>query len=208
MSADIIKSLEKAEDAPANPYQLFDIWMADATVSEPNDPNAMSLATIDAKGRPAVRMVLLKGLDERGFIFYTNQNSYKGQSLAANPQAALCFHWKTLGRSVRVQGSIEVVTDEEADAYYNTRGRGSRIGAWASLQSQELDSRTTLAQRVKDLEEKFKDVEDIPRPPHWSGYRVKPDTIEFWHDGEHRLHTRVVYPPAADGTWSKVMKYP
>ena len=205
MSADIIKSLEKAEDAPANPYQLFDIWMADATASEPNDPNAMSLATIDPDGRPAVRIVLLKGLDERGVVFYTNHNSYKGQSLTANPYAALCFHWKTLQR---VQGAVEVVTDEEADAYYNTRGRGSRIGAWASLQSQELDSRTTLAERVKEFEDKFKDIENIPRPPHWSGFRVKPDTIEFWHDGAHRLHTRVVYTPAADGTWSKVMKYP
>lgn len=208
MTKDVIKTLEIAEDAPNNPYELFDLWMAEAEKSEPNDPNAMSLATIDPDGKPAVRIVLLKGLDERGFVFYTNQQSRKGKALAANPYAALCFYWKTLGRAVRIQGATETVTDAEADAYYATRDRGSRIGAWASLQSQELNNRSTLAARVAQFENKFKDIDNIPRPPHWSGYRITPDTIEFWHDGTHRLHTRVVYTLNNDGTWKRIMLYP
>lgn len=203
---DIIKTLEKAADAPADPFGLFASWMEDAVTKEINDPNAMCLATIDADGRPSARMVLLKHVDERGFVFYTNRDSRKGRALKANPVAALCFHWKTLGRSVRVEGAVQWVDDAESDAYYNSRSQGSRIGAWASQQSQELESRTLLANRVAALEKEY-EASGIPRPPHWGGYRVIPDSIEFWHDGAHRLHTRLVYARKSAG-WTKKMLYP
>ena len=205
---DLFKTLERADDAPPNPYDLFQSWMDDAGKSEINDPNAMSLATIEASGMPAVRVVLLKGLDERGFVFYTNSESDKGKALAQTPKAALCFHWKTLQRQVRIQGTVEQVSESEADEYYNSRHRGSRIGAWASAQSSPLESRTTLQERVTAFEEKFKDSDIIPRPPFWNGYRVSPSCIEFWHDGSYRLHTRVVYLPQSEGVWSKTMLYP
>jgi pyridoxamine 5'-phosphate oxidase len=196
-----------------DPFQVFEAWFADARQSEINDPNAMALATAGPGGLPNVRMVLLKGLDEhghagRGFVFYTNTASAKGQELAANPQAALLFHWKSLRRQVRIRGPIAAVTPAEADAYYATRPRGSRIGAWASTQSQPLDARSTLEASVARYERQFGDG-DIPRPPHWSGYRLTPLEIELWHDQPYRLHDRLVFRRnRPDETWTSARLYP
>lgn len=190
-----------------NPYQLFGQWLEEAKKSELNDPEAMSLATVGADGMPSVRMVLLKGLDERGFVFFTNSMSRKGQQLAATRKAALCFHWKSLRRQVRIEGAVETVSDAESDAYFNSRPKGSRIGAWASLQSQPLDSRATLEARVKKLEDQYKDGDSVPRPPHWFGYRVKPSRIEFWQDGASRLHDRFVFTQIS-GVWTAERQYP
>ena len=192
-------------DAP-DPYLIFAEWMAEATASEINDPNAMCLATCTPEGRPSARMVLLKGQDSRGFVFYTNLESRKGRELAANPFAALCFHWKTLARSIRIEGAIESVTDAEADAYYASRSRGSRIGAWASRQSRELEGRWALEKAVAEYTVKF-GLGDIPRPPHWSGFRLLPDRIEFWRDMNFRLHERRVFLPVS-GTWKLQTLYP
>lgn len=189
-----------------NPFNLFDEWFDLAKQSEPNDPNALSLATATPDGKPSVRIVLLKEHDERGFVFYTNLESRKGQELKSNRHAALCFHWKSLHRQIRIEGNIEQVSDEQADAYYDSRRRGSRIGAWASKQSQELDSRETLKHRVEEFDQKF-DGDDIPRPPHWSGFRVIPSRIEFWDDGEYRLHDRFVFDKDGD-TWTLKRLYP
>lgn len=207
---DIIAQLENAAEAPENPLPLFQKWLADAEETELNDPNAMALATVNAAGRPSIRMVLLKGLDDRGFVFYTNRDSRKGTDLAANPNAALCFHWKSLRRQIRIEGRVEKVSDSESDEYYRSRPIGSRIGAWASQQSRPLENREVLADRVAALEQQYQGHEDtIPRPPHWGGYRVIPHAIEFWHDGEFRLHRRVVYTQKADGTgWNRAMLYP
>lgn len=179
-----------------------------AEEKEINDPGAMCLATATADGKPSVRMVLLKGIDEKGFVFYTNAGSKKGQQIEQNKNAALCFHWKTLRKQVRVEGVIEQVSDEEADAYYNTRHRGSRVGAWASKQSQPLGSYDELKKFVEAYEEKFDGQEDIPRPEYWKGYRIKPTSIEFWIDGDYRLHQRYLYTADADGNWSCNMLYP
>jgi pyridoxamine 5'-phosphate oxidase len=192
-------------EAP-DPYLIFAEWMAEATTSEINDPNAMCLATCTPEGRPSARMVLLKGQDARGFVFYTNLESRKGRELAANPFAALCFHWKTLARSIRIEGAIESVTDAEADAYYASRSRGSRIGAWASRQSRELEGRWALEKAVAEYTVKF-GLGDIPRPPHWSGFRLLPDRIEFWRDMNFRLHERRVFLPVS-GTWKLQTLYP
>lgn len=189
------------------PFETFGQWLEAAKVSEINDPNAMCLATADAQGRPSNRMVLLNGLDARGFIFYTNAESRKGRDLADNPYAALCFHWKTLRRSVRIEGRVEGVTDAESDAYYTSRPRGSRIGAWASQQSRRLPEFSDLEDAVKFYDEKFKDVEDVPRPEYWRGFRVLPEKIEFWQDGEFRLHRRHVFTQGRDG-WQSHMVYP
>ena len=189
-----------------DPYALFAEWMAEATKSEPNDPNAMCLATATADGRPAARMVLLKDHDPRGFVFYTNLESRKGEDLAGNPQAALCFHWKTLQRSVRVEGCVEAVTAEEADAYYASRARGSRIGAWASRQSRPLEGRWALEKAVAEYTLKF-GLGEIPRPQHWSGFRVLPARIEFWRDMPFRLHERRVFHRDQEG-WREEMLYP
>src|SRR3954451_344665 len=170
-------------------FGLFRQWIADAEKSEPEDPNAMALATADASGVPSVRMVLLKGIDERGFVFYTNLESRKGVQLAENPNAALCFHWKSLKRQIRVEGPVEVVSDAEADEYYHSRPRGSQIGAWASRQSRPLEGRWELEKRVAEFTAKHA-IGTIPRPPHWSGFRVLPSRIEFWHDRPFRLHDR------------------
>jgi len=188
------------------PYALFAEWMAEATAAEPNDPNAMCLATCTPEGRPSARMVLLKGVDERGFVFYTNLESRKGEQLAANPFAALCFHWKSLHRSIRVEGRVEAVTAEEADAYYASRARGSRIGAWASKQSRPLEGRWALEKAVAEYTMKF-GLGEIPRPPHWSGFRILPDRIEFWRDMPFRLHERKVFTPAENG-WAIEALYP
>lgn len=193
-------------DGGPDPFALFADWMKEAEKSEPNDPNAMALATVDAGGAPSVRMVLLKGYDENGFVFYTNLESRKGQALAANPVAALLFYWKSLGRQVRIEGPALPVTADESDEYYASRPRGSRIGAWASRQSRPLNSRAALKQRVRDVEAQYPG-ETIPRPPHWGGTRVAPQRIEFWHEGQYRLHSRIVYERAADG-WTKTMLYP
>lgn len=185
----------------ADPIALFDVWFRDAVESEPNNPNAMTLATVSPEGRPSTRMVLLKGHDQQGFVFYTNFDSQKGRELLANPNASLCFHWKSLGKQVRIDGRAAAVSDAEADAYYASRPRGSRIGAWASEQSQPVESRDVLEARVAELTAKFGDG-DIPRPPHWSGFRVVPDRIELWTDRPDRLHDRQVFTRDAD-EWSE-----
>ncbi len=200
---------EKPEDfkVPKNPYDLFKDWLSLAETSETNDPNAMCLATSTPDGIPSARMVLLKGLDERGFVFYTNTGSRKGAQIENNQHAALCFHWKTLRKQVRIEGIVEEVSEEEADAYYNTRHRGSRIGAWASKQSQPLGSYQELKDFVEDYEEKFEGKEDIPRPPYWKGFRIKPNYFEFWIDGDYRLHQRYLYTPSGN-RWDIGMLYP
>jgi pyridoxamine 5'-phosphate oxidase len=188
-----------------DPHALFESWLRDAEASEPNDPNAMAVATVDARGQPSVRMVLLKGHDH-GFVFYTNQTSRKAVDLAATPRAGLLFYWKTRRRQVRVDGPVTPVTDAEADAYFATRGRISRLGAWASDQSSPLDDRATLEARLAEMTARFEGG-DVPRPPHWSGYRVTPDTIEFWEDGSHRLHNRRLFTRQDDG-WREGLLYP
>lgn len=195
--------------APEDPISRFAGWLADAEKSEPNDPNAMTLATATAGGIPSSRMVLIKGVDARGFAFYTNMGSRKAAELRANPHAALCFHWKSLRRQVRVEGRIEPVDDEEADAYFATRARVSQLGAWASKQSQPLRGRFELEARLAKFTAKYV-VGAVPRPPFWSGFRVLPASIEFWEDRPFRLHMRHVYRRDADapGGWAVEELYP
>jgi pyridoxamine 5'-phosphate oxidase len=195
--------LEKATD----PFALFGAWLAEATVSEPNDPTAMALATVDKAGLPDVRMVLLKGFDHRGFAFYTNLESRKGRQLAANSSAAVCFHWKSLRRQVRIRGAVEPVTSAEADEYFDSRPRLSRIGAWASKQSQPLESRFALEKAVAGYTARF-GIGTIPRPPHWSGFRIVPEEIEFWRDGAFRLHDRRRFSRVENGAWIGVSLFP
>ena len=195
-------------DPSRDPLDLFAEWMAEAVKSEPNDPNAMTLATVDADGASDGRIVLLKALDARGFSFFTNLNSAKGQELAANPRAALVFHWKSLHRQVRVRGAIERVSDAEADAYFATRSRVSRLGAWASDQSKTLSEPALLRGRLEAMQQRFEGIEP-PRPPYWSGYRLIPQAIEFWRDGAFRLHERLVFERAAEGSpWSARRLFP
>lgn len=190
-----------------DPFALFSQWMEDAKSSEPEDPNALSLATVDADGLPNVRMVLLKGFDERGFVFYTNFESQKGTEILASMKAAMCFHWKSLRRQVRIRGEVSTVDDAEADEYYNSRARGSRIGAWASQQSRPLESKFALEKEVAKYAAKYA-VGDIPRPPHWSGFRISPSYMEFWQDGQFRLHDRVMFRRDGEGPWTSNRAYP
>ena len=189
-----------------DPFALFDAWFAEASASEPNDPNAMALATADAGGRPSVRMVLLKGHGPDGFVFYTNREGRKARDLDDNPQAALLFHWKSLRRQVRIEGPVTLVTDAESDAYFASRSRDSQLGAWASDQSRPLDARATFEARVAEAARRFEGA-DVPRPAHWGGYRVTPETIEFWQDRAARLHERRVFTRSGVG-WREGLLYP
>lgn len=192
----------------SEPFVLFSSWLEEAKVSEVNDPNAVALATVDEDGLPNVRMVLLKGFDHHGFVFYTNFESQKGQELLSQKKAAMCFHWKSLRRQVRLRGPVEVVTNEEADDYFNSRPRGSRIGAWASKQSRPLESRFALEKAVAEYTARYA-IGEIPRPEHWSGFRIRPQSIEFWKDGKFRLHDRIEFRRTAEGAaWDKVRMYP
>lgn len=188
------------------PFELFSAWLKEASASEPNDPNAMALATVDRDGMPDVRMVLLKGFDGDGFVFYSHTASAKGQELATNPKAALLFHWKSLRRQVRVRGDVTPVTDEEADAYFASRPKQAQIGAWASKQSQPLESRLAFEKAIALYAAKHA-LGEVPRPPGWRGWRIIPQAIEFWHDRPFRLHDRIVFRREAGG-WSKTRLYP
>ncbi|GAA4221309.1 pyridoxamine 5'-phosphate oxidase [Sphingomonas endophytica] len=190
-----------------DPFSLFDRWFAEARDSELNDPNAMALATADARGRPSVRMVLLKGHGSDGFVFYTNRGSRKAGDLAANAQAALLFHWKSLRRQIRIEGAVSHATDAESDAYFASRGRDSQLGAWASEQSRPLDDRATFEARFAEMKARF-DGQDVPRPPDWGGYRVTPVHFEFWHDRAHRLHERRVFTVDEQGGWREGLLFP
>ena len=190
-----------------NPIVLFKKWFAVAEKSEINDPNALSLATSSSDGTPSVRMVLLKGLSEKGFVFYTNFNSKKGSDLKKNPKASMCFHWKSLRRQIRISGKTVVVDNKEADEYYNSRAYGSRIGAWASSQSQTMNNRNEFINKIKEFEKKYPDQKNVPRPPHWSGWRVEPDTIEFWLEIKNRIHERLNYRKE-NGKWLREILYP
>jgi pyridoxamine 5'-phosphate oxidase len=194
--------------AADEPFRLFAAWFDEATASEPRDPTAMTLATVDADGLPNARMVLLKGVDERGFVLYTNRNSQKGRELDAHPLAALVFHWKSLNKQVRVRGAVERVTDAEADAYFATRAKQAQIGAWASKQSSPLESRLAFEKAVALYATKYA-LGEVPRPPYWSGYRIVPLRIEFWQDRPFRLHDRIEFiRTTPDAPWSKTRLYP
>jgi len=188
------------------PHDLFEQWFVEARQSEPNDPNAMALATVGADGRPSSRMVLLKGHDQDGFVFYTNLESRKAGELFASPHAALLFHWKSLRRQVRIEGKVANVSDEEGDAYFASRHRDSQLGAWASEQSRPLDRRETFEARYEEMRARFEGG-PVPRPPHWSGFRVTPDRIEFWSDRAHRLHERRLFERAGDA-WREGLLFP
>jgi pyridoxamine 5'-phosphate oxidase len=191
----------------ASPFEQFDVWMKEAVAAEINDPNAMVLATATPAGRPSLRTVLLKGVDPRGFVFYTNKTSRKGDEIAANPHVSLLFYWKSLHRQIRIEGTVEDVTDAEADAYYATRARVSRLGAWASIQSRPLPERSVLEGRLAETEARYPG-DAIPRPEYWSGYRVLPSYFEFWQDMPFRLHDRTIYTPDPSGGWGQGKLYP
>ncbi|ARO28979.1 MULTISPECIES: pyridoxamine 5'-phosphate oxidase [Rhizobium] len=206
MSANELTSGDFTESG--EPFKLFAEWLKEAEASEPNDPNAVALATVDEHGLPNVRMVLLKGFDDDGFVFYTNFESQKGREILGQKKAAMCFHWKSLRRQVRLRGPVEIVSDAEADAYFKTRARGSRIGAWASKQSRPLESRFALEKAVAEYTARYA-IGEIPRPPYWSGFRIRPTSIEFWKDQQFRLHDRIEFRrPSPVGAWEKVRMYP
>jgi len=191
-----------------DPIQLFKAWMDEANKSEPNDPNALSLATSGKNNFPSVRMVLLKEFNQKGFVFYTNLNSQKGNELKENPNAAMCFHWKSLLRQIRISGTVTQVEDKVADQYYSSRGYESRIGAWASKQSKEIENREALIKSIKDFKQKYSDEKNVPRPSHWSGWNLSPSSIEFWLDGDNRIHERLKYTIDDNGNWIKSLLSP
>ena len=191
-----------------NPLELFKEWFDEAKKTEINDPNALALATSSKNGIPSVRMVLLKDFNKKGFVFYTNLKSKKSQDIQSNPQASMCFHWKSLLRQIRIVGELNNVPDEDADAYYNSRSYGSRIGAWASKQSTILKDRDELYQSINNFKKKFPDEKKVPRPPNWSGWNLSPKEIEFWLDGENRIHQRLKYIKSKSGNWEKILLSP
>jgi pyridoxamine 5'-phosphate oxidase len=191
-----------------DPIQLFKIWMDEAKKSEPNDPNAVALASSNEINFPSVRMVLLKDFNKNGFVFYTNLNSQKGNELKSNPKVAMCFHWKSLLRQIRISGSVSLVADDVADAYYDSRSYESRIGAWASKQSEELTGREELMSSIEEYKKKYSDQNKVPRPAHWSGWNLSPLSIEFWMDGDSRIHERLKYIKDSDGNWIKSLLSP
>ena len=202
-----MQSNQKLINSDKKPIELFQEWFEEAKKSEINDPNAMNLATISSDGKPSSRIVLLKSYDDKGFVFYTNSNSKKGRAIKNNDSVALNFHWKTLQRQIRIEGNVSQISNAEADEYYNSRPLGSRIGAWASLQSEELDDRSTLTKRVEEFEKKFSD-NNVPRPSHWSGWNLSPLTIEFWLDGDSRIHERLKYSKDNNGIWTQSLLSP
>ena len=191
-----------------DPIELFRVWMEEAKKTEPNDPNALALATSDKDNTPSVRMVLLKDFSKDGFTFYTNLNSQKGNEIKNNPKAAMCFHWKSLLRQIRITGQIKKVSDKVADEYYNTRGYESRIGAWASKQSTILKNRDELLKSIEAFKQKYNDQSKVPRPDHWSGWNLIPSSIEFWLDGDSRIHERLKYDREETGSWVKSLLNP
>ncbi len=199
--------MDAALETATDPIEAFAAWFRDAEEAEPADPNAMALATVDADGMPDVRMVLLKSFAHDGFVFYSNRESAKGLELAANPRAALCFHWKSLGRQVRVRGPVTEVSEEEADEYFRSRPKGSRIGAWASQQSRPIESRFALERAVAKYAAKF-GLRDVPRPDYWIGYRIAPIAVEFWENQKFRLHDRIQFTRGEDGAWQRQRLYP
>ena len=198
--------LDKCFEEANNPIELFKKWFAKAKETEINDPNAVAVATVDKTSQPSVRMVLLKGLTDKGFVFYTNFNSKKGSDLKNNKKSSMCFHWKSIRRQVRIIGTVEKVTDKEADEYYNTRPYKNKIGAWASSQSEILVKRNDFIKKIDDYKKKYPS-DDVPRPSHWSGWRLMPSQIEFWLDGEGRIHERLNYKKEK-GSWRKELLYP
>ena len=199
--------LDKCFEEANNPIELFKKWFAKAKETEINDPNAVAVATVDKTSQPSVRMVLLKGLTDKGFVFYTNFNSKKGKDLNKNKFASMCFHWKSLRRQVRVVGEVTKVTDKEADEYYNSRAYGSRISAWASSQSEPMKSRDIFLNKIEEFKKKYPDEKNVPRPPNWSGWRIHPQEVEFWVDGEFRIHERLSYK-FKNNQWIKEILYP
>ena len=191
-----------------DPFELFEKWFSEAKKKEINDPNALALGTASKEGIPSVRMVLLKGFDKNGFVFYTNLNSQKGEELKKNPNASMCFHWKSLLRQIRIVGTLELVDNKTADDYYNSRAYESRIGAWASKQSSFLENRSELLENMEIFRKKYNDKENVPRPSHWSGWLLKPSSIEFWLDGENRIHERLKYISDENNIWVKKLLSP
>ena len=191
-----------------DPIDLFQAWMVEAKKTEPNDPNAVALGTSDDNNSPSIRMVLLKDFNKDGFVFYTNLNSQKGNELKNNPKAAMCFHWKSLLRQVRINGTVKKVSDKVADEYYNTRGYESRIGAWASKQSSILNNRDELLSSIEEYKKKYDNKNEVPRPVHWSGWNLSPSSIEFWLDGDSRIHERLKYTKDESGNWTKSLLSP
>jgi len=191
-----------------DPIDLFEVWMNEAQKTEPNDPNAVALGTSDQNNSPSIRMVLLKDFNKDGFVFYTNLNSQKGNELKNNPKAAMCFHWKSLLRQVRINGGVKKVSDKVADEYYNTRGYESRIGAWASKQSSILRDRDELLNLIEEYKKKYPNKNEVPRPEHWSGWNLTPTSIEFWLDGDSRIHERLKYIKDEAGNWTKSLLSP
>ena len=191
-----------------DPFELFEKWFVEAKNKEINDPNALALGTASKEGVPSVRMVLLKGFDKNGFVFYTNLNSQKGNELKENPNATMCFHWKSLLRQIRIVGTLRQVEDKVADNYYNSRAYESRIGAWASKQSNILKSRNELLDNIENFKKKYNNKESVPRPSHWSGWNLKPLSIEFWLDGDNRIHERLKYNLDKNNIWTKSLLSP